>query len=289
MERKYAIIDIGSNTVRYMGADGKKRLMTTRLADGLIATGMLSEAAVARSVAAVCEYVRLAQEEGLLARTYATSAVRDAKNSSAFLAALKAACGMEPDVLSGEREAEYALLGADASDGGLVDIGGGSSQLTFNGFRASSPMGCVRAKDILAGAGTLEEMKDKLETACAGLFRFPRIYLESWTGVGGTITTLGALALGQREYDKEAVSQSFLSREQVEAMAKHLYELGDAKRAEHPLLIDRHDVIVPGALILLFIMRGMGISRLRVSDADGMEGYLKYLQSKQSEAFSPAY
>ncbi|HOG00205.1 MAG TPA: hypothetical protein PK438_02085 [Clostridia bacterium] len=282
MERTYAVIDIGSNTVRYMGRRGEKRLTTTRLAQGLVATGTLSDAAMERSVRAVCAYARLAKEEGLVPRAYATSAVRDAKNSAAFLAALKAACGVEADVLSGEREAEYALLGAGASEGGLVDVGGGSSQLTFGGFRASFPMGCVRAKDILAGAETLDEMKRRLEAACAGLFRFPRIHLESWTGVGGTVTTLGALALGQTVYDKKAVSESFLSREQVEDMAGRLHEQGGAARAKHPLLAERHDVIVPGALILLLIMRGMGIARLRVSDADGMEGYLKYLLSGES-------
>ena len=53
MEKKgIAVIDIGSNSIRFLGKDPDKQLVTTRLAEGLVSTGMLSEAAMARSVAA---------------------------------------------------------------------------------------------------------------------------------------------------------------------------------------------------------------------------------------------
>jgi hypothetical protein len=39
---------------------------------------------------------------------------------------------------------------------------------------------------------------------------------------------------------------------------------------------------MPGALIVLLIMRGMGVAKLRASDADGMEGYLRHLRFKES-------
>lgn len=273
----YSIIDIGSNSVRYMDDKGEKRLVTTRLARGLDETGMLSGESMARSLEAIGIYVRLSREAGLTPRAYATSAVRDAGNSAAFLEAVYRETGIEIDVLSGEREAEYALLGAGASDGGLIDVGGGSSQIVFGGFGASFPMGCVRAKDLLAGASGFGEMRQKLDAACGAIFRFPRVYPENWTGVGGTITTLAALSLGLTAYDKAAVNACVLTREGIETLARGLYEQGGAARGAHPLLADRHDVIVPGALIVLLIMRGMGVAKLRASDADGMEGYLKYL------------
>lgn len=279
----FSVIDIGSNSVRYMDKTGEKRLMTTRLAEGLVETGELSGASMAKSLAAIGEFARLSRQEGLTPCAYATSAVRDAKNASVFIQAVFEKYGIRIDVLSGEQEAEYARLGANASGGGLVDIGGGSSQVSFDGFRASFPMGCVRAKDILRGAATLEEREEILNVACGGIFRFPRVYPERWTGVGGTITTLAALSLGLNGYDKAAVNACILTRETVEGLAAALDAAGDDQRSGHPLLTDRHDVIVPGALILLFIMRGMDIAKLRVSDADGMEGYLKYLLGKKNK------
>lgn len=282
MKRRYSIIDIGSNSVRYMGRNGEKRLVTTRLAEGLLETGALSAAAMARSLAAVKEYVERSAGEGLIPRAYATSAVRDAKNARVFLDMLLGECGIDADVLSGEREAEYALLGAGKGADGLVDIGGGSCQIVMHGWKASFPMGCVRAKEALEGAGTLAEMERRLEARCMPLFRFPRMYAENWTGVGGTITTLGALSLGLAEYDEAKVSAHALAREEIEALTKRLFDMGDGGRRNHPLLVDRHDVIIPGALLLLFVMRGAGVARLAVSDADGMEGYLFYLEALEA-------
>ncbi len=282
LKKPYAIIDIGSNSIRYLGGSPEKQLTTTRLAEGLITTGMLSEATMARSIAAISRYAAMAREEGLIPAAYATSAVRDAANRADFLARVEAACGVAIDVLSGEREAEYARLGA-APAGGLVDIGGGSSQLVSEGFAASWPVGCVRAKEWAA-----QDSAPSFDAMCAGLFRrfdgiyrFPRLLLPSWTGVGGTITTIAALSRGMAAYDRAAVNAVTLSREDVEAQARNLYATADMVRAQHPLLLERHDVIVPGALILLYIMQGMGIYALSVSDADGMEGYRAYLERTQ--------
>ena len=167
--------------------------------------------------------------------------------------------------------------------GGLIEIGGGSSQIAFADFRASFPLGCVRAKDLLAGETAFEAMKTKLEGAAAGIFCFPHANIVHWVGVGGTITTLAALSLGQRDYDGAAVNACVLTREQVGQLAQKLHGAGEAARAAQPLLFERHDVIVPGALILSFLMRGMDIERLRASDADGMEGYLEYLLSGEAD------
>ena len=92
--KNYAVIDIGSNSVRYMGARGQKLLTTTRLAEDLAETGRLSEAAIERSLAAIGAFVRRARIEGLTPRAYATSAVRDAQNADSFLACLREKFGL---------------------------------------------------------------------------------------------------------------------------------------------------------------------------------------------------
>lgn len=277
MEQIHSIIDIGSNSVRYMGRSGEKRLITTRLAAGLDATGSLSDGAMEKSVEAIAFFAGLSRGEGLIPAAYATSAVRDAANSAAFTNTVKQRTGVTVDVISGEEEAAYALSGANCADGGLLDIGGGSSQLVTASFRESFRMGCVRSADACRGFDTLEGMQDALGERCRGIYRFPRIFVPRWTGVGGTVTTLAAVSVGLEEYDRAAVERVTLTQESVEELTRALYALGDAARAGMPLLRDRHDVIVPGALVLLYIMRGMGIYRLAVSDRDGMEGYLMHV------------
>lgn len=280
-QKRCAIIDIGSNSIRYLGASPEKRLVTTRLAQGLITTGMLSDAAMQRSAAVIKEYAALAKEEGLIPAAYATSAVRDAKNRDVFLQAVREETGICIDVLSGEREAEYARLGA-AQEGGIVDIGGGSSQIVAEGYAQSWPAGCVRAKEWgeESGAASFDALRSALFAKFDTIYRFPRLFIPRFTGVGGTITTLAALAKGMNVYDREAVTSVTLTQETVEELARRLYETPDDERSAHPLLLERHDVIVPGALILLYIMQGMNIFELRISDADGMEGYRSYLEAK---------
>ncbi len=280
--QKKAAVDIGSNSIRYLGPNGERRLITTRLAENIISTGKLSDAAIERSIAALKELAAIAAAQGAKPYAYATSAVRDAKFGSRerFLALAEKI--MPVRVLSGEEEATFARIGAgiaDKPDWGLIDLGGGSCQLISEGFAVSAPMGCVRAKDICdkESDGSYESMREAVFRACEGLFRFPRIRITDWIGVGGTITTLAALSLGLEEYDEHAVESTLLTRERIELLSKKLYEAGDGARSRHPLLTKRHDVIVPGTLVLLYAMQGMGIRALHPSKADGLDGYYKYI------------
>ncbi len=282
-----AVIDIGSNSVRYLG-NGGKRLVTTRLAQGLNETGRLAGGPVERSLAAISGFARLAREEGRAPFAYATSAVRDAENGPAFARRVEMETGVPVRILTGEEEAAFALLGAGyhatEPPGGLVDIGGGSCQLISEGFALSFPMGCVRAKELCAAAGadSYAAMKEAVFARCRALFRFPRIAMRHCAGAGGTITTLGALSLGLASYDPAAVANAALTPGGVDGLAQALFLEGEA-RQNRPLLRERHDVIVPGALVLLFVMLGMGIEKMAVSDADGMEGYLIYLTDNGAE------
>ena len=87
--RKFAVIDIGSNSVRLMFmADGKvlyKGLITTRLGEGLAATSLLNASAIERSARAVETFYNKACEEGAEEIfAFATAAVRSAKNGCDF-------------------------------------------------------------------------------------------------------------------------------------------------------------------------------------------------------------
>ena len=223
-----AVIDIGSNSIRFLGKNPDKQLVTTRLAEGLVSTGMLSEAAMARSVAAIVSFAEAARKDGFVPYAYATSAVRDARNRADFLARVAHAAGLRIDVLSGEREGQYALLGA--------------SRLVTEGFAASYPVGCVRAKEWgeQSGAQTIESLQESLFFRFSGIYRFPRLFVPRWTGVGGTITTIAALSHGMTAYDRSAVETIVLSEATVEAEACALYAMGDTARAQHPLLAERH-------------------------------------------------
>ena len=294
---KAAIIDIGSNSIRYMEGEtknghilsaGGKLLYTTRLAAGLDRSGLLSLPSMEASIKVLRELALQAESHGLCAFAYATSAVRSAKNREEFLAQVRAETGLCVDVIEGEREGELARLGAG---GELMDIGGGSAQLSTAEKSISYPAGCVRGRDLLQGklAGASPEIQcaavaEWVERLVKDAGIAPRDFPAgvTWAGAGGTITTLAALSLGLARYERERVQGAELTRDSVWALIHALYNMGERRR-EHPLLTKRHDVILPGAYILMYLLSELPSPRLLATDADGMEGYLLSLATNEAK------
>jgi len=282
LPRMAAVIDVGSNSVRYMeavpagGPAFFKQLRTTRLAEGLDQTDRLSDASMARSLAAIGEFAAMAREKGLPLYAYATSAVRDALNGPDFVALVQEKCGVTLAVLSGGEEARMAYLGAlGEAGGGLMDVGGGSAQIMTPGFQMSWPIGCVRASEAAAGLD-LPEARARLARwmDARGVFAGPAFVSPArWVGVGGTITTLAAFSLDLTAYDPLAIARAAFTPESLWALIDRIWAMGPAREA-HPILRPRHDVICCGAMVAAELMKRFGIAELFVSDADGMEGFL---------------
>ena len=155
------IIDIGSNSVRFVAYGGAERVpsvlfnekVMAALGRGVARDGQLSEGAMARTLEALARFSRLSREMGLKRlTTVATAAVRDASNGKAFLKEI-AALGLKPRLISGEEEAELAGLGVISAipdaNGIAADLGGGSLELIGTGRGAvgegiSLPIGILR-------------------------------------------------------------------------------------------------------------------------------------------------
>ncbi|MCR5611541.1 MAG: hypothetical protein K6F68_06935 [Clostridiales bacterium] len=283
---KYAVIDIGSNSVRYgEEASGRipvKEVYTTRLGGGLAKTGLLPDEAMEKSLEVMKELSRRAKENGFVPVGYATSAVRDAVNGREFAERVESECGFPVEILPGEFEARLAFLGASGSGGfdTMIDIGGASMQVVTRDFGASFRAGCVRCSDIArekSGASSPDEdplaQRQAVNEYIDGIFSLPEFAVGRLVGVGGTITTLAALEAGLRDFDARTVENTVLTPDSLEKLIARLIEEGGARR-EHPLLRERHDVILYGAYILAYALKKLNAYELSVSCADGMEGYL---------------
>lgn len=278
---KAIIVDIGSNSIRAMKAEraaGRfsffdKEVFTARLAEGLLETGRLSEQRIMGALDILRRIQARAKTEGCPLYAYATSAIRDAENSEEFLEPAFTIIGRRVDVLSGKAEASYAYRGAADCIGGLIDIGGGSSQVIMPGYSNSFPFGCVRAKDAAQSTSSFDALQAALRPALKAYMPLPAPPAAMpWTGIGGTVTTLAAVSLGLSRYDRNKVSGHTLTYSEITSLLSQIASMGKA-RAVHPLLKERHDILLQGGAILLYIMAGLAIERFRVSDADGLEGY----------------
>ena len=286
MNKKYAIIDIGSNSVRALfQGDENKYSVTTRLGTNLAHTGKLDTDRAKQSLGAVSAFAREAKKRGLIPLAYATSAVRDAENRGEFVELGKLYTGIDIDILSGEREAQYAYFGACGGKGGLLDIGGASMQLVSESFKKSFPVGCVRGKDIAlelvkkeAAAGDYSVQRAALGGYLDGLIEpyIDEIMAADFTpctGVGGTITTLCALSVNPEAASKKVGDGAALTRSKLEDLITALDRLGSA-RATIGVLSARHHVILYGAALLARIMDRLSLESITSSLRDGLDGYL---------------
>lgn len=281
--KKFAVIDIGSNSVRLMFvADGKvlyKRLNTTRLGEGLANACVLREEAIERSAIAVAEFYAMAKSEGAeRICAFATAAVRSAQNGKAFVERVRALCGLDVEVIAGETEAEIGILGAlGNADGGVIDIGGASTEIIVKEkgeliYKKSVDIGVVRLKDKCG-----RDKNALMETANAAGETFGQVPQATLHGIGGTATTLGALALGLQTYDSEKVTGSIVTLAQMKTLADNLSAMSVEEIAQLPCIPKgRADVLSGGAVLLSVLMERLGFDEIVISDRDNLEGYAIY-------------
>jgi exopolyphosphatase / guanosine-5'-triphosphate,3'-diphosphate pyrophosphatase len=160
----FAAVDIGSNSVRLKVARLRGRKLqaihedreVTRLGEGVFRSNFLSPESMAETVKVLRRFHRTVQRLGTdSVRAVATSALRDARNSQAFLEWVRSATGWSVEIISGLEEGRLIHLGLvsnlrlQASSVLMIDLGGGSCELTVSKRghireTASLPLGAVR-------------------------------------------------------------------------------------------------------------------------------------------------
>ena len=282
---RIAIIDVGSNSVRYTETELTengvlsfgKELNTTRLAEGQDASLKLQPEPIRRTAAAILSYAAQAKSRGIPAYAYATSALREASNREELLRLIGDTVPME--ILTGAEEGRMAYRGATGGKGTLFDIGGGSFQIVNDRCAFSAPIGAVRFRDRCREASP-DELMAILEPWADGYLKDPQPAELPVIGVGGTIHTLGGLLLGMQTYDRNKVCEAVITPDALERLLNELYAMGDEKRAQHPLMARRHNIILQGGTILRYMMNRTSVSSLSPCDRDGMEGYAQHIYDR---------
>ncbi len=296
-----AAVDCGTNSVRLLVcrlSDGRlvevdRRLHLTRLGQGVDATGRFHPDALARTLAAMADFGAELDSLGVTRRrVVATSAARDAANSAEFFTGVRDRLGVEAEIIPGEEEARLSYAGAvsalpDLAQPVLVmDIGGGSTELVSGrdgqvGRAISLDIGSVRLRErFLHGDPPDAAQVDAATRHVDGLLDDSGIdfgAIASWVGVGGTVTSLSALAQGLPVYDRSLVHGSVLDRASLGRLTALLLAMPVAEVTGLPTMVPgRADVIGAGALICARVGARVG-GRLTVSEADILDGIVNEL------------
>ncbi len=186
--RKLAAIDIGSNAMRLLinyvyEIPGSRPVfnktsivrMPIRLGEDVFTNKKISEKNTARLVDAMKAYKLMMDIYGVehyLA--YATSAMRESENGKDVVNKIKKQAGINIEIIDGNTEAQLIFateLQSFVLDGNnylYVDVGGGSTELTFISdgevqFSQSFPVGTVRLLEGKVEQNVYPEMKKWIE------------------------------------------------------------------------------------------------------------------------------
>jgi exopolyphosphatase/guanosine-5'-triphosphate,3'-diphosphate pyrophosphatase len=308
----YAALDLGTNNCRLLIAtpagagfrviDAYSRVV--RLGEGLEATGRLSEAAMDRAVAAlaVCaDKVNRREVAGL--KAVATQACRQAANGGAFIERAQRETGLALEVISPREEARLSVAGCRnlldrAAEAALVlDVGGGSTELSWLDLTRGTGPGAVRAwHSAPVGVVSLAErfpesggcrwawFEAMVVAVRAELKTFPQaerlrpVFADGRAhliGTSGAITSLAGMHLQLPRYDRSRVDGLWLTDADCRAAAERLLNLDGPGRAAEPCIgADRADLVLAGAAILEAVQREWPCRRVRVADRGLREGLL---------------
>jgi exopolyphosphatase/guanosine-5'-triphosphate,3'-diphosphate pyrophosphatase len=309
MSRSVALIDLGSNAVRFVLAQVtpgvgyrilRKARSQTRLGSGV--NGQLNPRAVRETLQAIRGFLQtLDQDRDLKLLAVATAAVREAGARDSLLGPLRRDAGIEVTILGGQEEALLGALAAvhslDVASGLVVDLGGRSLQVAEVRERSVSsaqsfPLGAVRMTERFLHHDPplpeeIERVRREVRRHLTGAL--PKVRKPGGVvGLGGTVRTLARIHLGL-EYDQDDSRQGLrLPRLAITAIRENLQTLSFRGRQRVPgLKPERADIILAGAVVVEELMILAGCPALTVCKTGVRDGILLHEAFNTNGASSP--
>ena len=293
----YAVIDIGSNTIRmvlYKVVNGELRQMLNSKEPaglvGYVENGRLTGEGIDKLTDTLSHF-KLILESVRVKKVlpFATASLRNIENRDEALSAVQKTCGWRVRVLSGLEEAMCDYYGASrlfhAADGLLCDVGGGSTELVYFTKRkavlgVSLPIGSLTLYNrfvdgILPSRGEVR----KIEAEAAAQIEAARLRIRS--GAAKQIVAVGGTARAALKLRNSLEGKSGNSAYETSFYGDFLsqMEMGPEKLTGRILKIapERIHTITPGVAVLHTVAKTFGCRTVVTSPYGVREGYLYYL------------
>ncbi|MGA7908467.1 MAG: Ppx/GppA phosphatase family protein [Candidatus Sulfotelmatobacter sp.] len=301
----FAAVDIGSNSVRLKIARltrGRLRAVhedreVTRLGESTFRSGFLTPEAMAETVKVLRRFHRAAQQVVTdSVRVVATSALRDARNSQAFLEWVRSATGWTVEIISGVEEARLIHLGlvsalrVDSSTALMIDLGGGSCELTVSNHghirdTVSLPLGSVRLTDEFLRhdpprKGEVKRLRGFVVREVNRISaRVVAAKVKNVIATSGTAAALAATAGHSRRNRRS--QRAVVSRAEMTRIAKRLARLPVAERRKiEGIGFRRAEIIVAGAMVYHELLDRCHLKGFRYSPLGLRDGLLAQMAAE---------
>ncbi|KAA8722277.1 Ppx/GppA phosphatase family protein [Corynebacterium spheniscorum] len=289
---RLGVLDVGSNTVHLVAIDARTGGHPTpmsdwktslRLVELLDKEGNIDERGIKKLTNSVAEATELSRTLGCKELiSFATSAVRSAKNSEAVLNHVEKETGVRLEVLSGEEEARLTFLavrrwyGWSAGRITNLDIGGGSLELSTGSDEEpdsafSLDLGAGRLTHLWFDTDPPERKKinvlrDYIDAELQEPARILRSHGQARLAVGTskTFRTLARLTGAAPSAAGPHVTRT-LTAPGLRQLIAFISRMTAADRAElEGISADRSHQIVAGALVAEASMRALGLEKLEI-------------------------
>ncbi len=270
-----ASIDIGTNTVLLLVVEvesGIRQILdiseSPRLGQNLSRSGKLDEEAIERTISVLKRYLKILRRERVeRVFPFGTQALREAQNSDQFIRRVEEELGLKIEILSEKKEAYYSLLSVITDDRikydseVIVDIGGGSTEIIYEGNlkeAVSVPFGAVKLKEtfLFSDPPLYGELMSLRTFVDEELKRRLNKRKKNIIGLGGTVSTIGAIHSGREFFDRDIIHGRRIKKDEVSSLLKRMEGMSQKMIRETFLACDekRADIILCGVLLLERIM-----------------------------------
>lgn len=241
---RFAVVDIGSNSVRLVVYDAPTRLpipmynekAQCALGRGMGQTGRLNPEGVDCALKSIARFYGLAHAMGVeTLDMVATAAVREASDGPEFTRRVSEILNHDIQVLSGEDEAKYAalglLMGVPDADGVIGDLGGGSLDLVGLdhgqfGQSATFALGHLRLSE--AAEGKPDKARAIVNEALSGLNWLNGVQDRTLYAAGGSWRAIARILIEQTNHPLHVID-NFIIKADVARDMLHL--ISDASRS----------------------------------------------------------
>lgn len=263
-----------------------------RLGQGVFTQARLDPAAVGRTLEAFKSF-REAMDQFHVKKVIAfgTSALREASDGEILLKRIQEATGIQVRVISGQEEARLIAKGVLAGEKkrfpssrvALVDIGGGSTEITYCEKRLilqseSFPLGTARLQQVFLQSrkqGDPEPIRNLRRHIRSTLL--PKLIADDWgkapliLGSSGTIRTLGKILRKNSKGSGEQFSRTRLSQ-----LVERMIDLNTLELLEIPgMEPKRVDMILAGAILFEECLQAVGAKNFRVTEFSLRDGIIE--------------
>ena len=300
-QQHFAVIDIGSNSIRLVVYDDLSRAPFARfneksfcaLGAGLAETGRLAPDAMDLAVNAITRFAAIARAMRVeTIHVLATEATRRASNGGELIARIREATGLEVRLLAGDEEATYAALGVISGffqpKGLAGDMGGGSLEVAevlgdrIGERKVSMPIGALPVTSMLAeGVDAAKRRIDEiLDASLPPLLTDPVFY-----AIGGGWRALARVHLGLTGSPISVVHGHDVEAGEIPALAKRISRMPPEEIAALPDVPSRRIGTLPAAAAVLHrLLKKLKPERVVFSLLGLREGWL-YGQLDEEEQY----